>query len=232
MPDLDRRSLESAFHTLERRMVQLLDYASAVAPRVKDNPQLLPELADSVVVLVMARLDGFFNDLVSLGTRYRERSIRQRLQRDGHEQARTCDLPALVQLVRRRVSFEDGGKRLDNLFRLVFQCSVWPSEEVRDVVLDLALLRNLIVHNSGQDWSQEGVVSARYAAQFRRADVLSVRQYKEFSAYTVDHYKALLFVKDATLGVVEQLKYLEQRLVRDMSWTDSSDEMRGEHRIQ
>ena len=88
-----------------------------------------------------------------------------------------------MRLVRRRVSFKDGGKRLDNLFRLLFECSVWPSEEVRDLVLGLALLRNLIVHNSGQDWSQDGVVPARYAPQFRRADVLSVRQYGAFAAH-------------------------------------------------
>jgi hypothetical protein len=52
-----------------------------------------------------------------------------------------------------------------------------------------------------------------YAPQFRRADVLSVRRYGDFAVYSVDHYKALLFVRDATLHVVEQLKYLEQRLV-------------------
>ena len=48
--------------------------------------------------------------------------------------------------------------------------------------------------------------------------MLSVRRYGEFAVYSVDHYKALLFVREATLGVVEQLKYLEQRLVRDTSW--------------
>jgi hypothetical protein len=36
-------------------------------------------------------------------------------------------------------------------------------------------------------------------------------------------YKALLFVRGATLGVVEQLKYLEQRLVREMSWAEPSE---------
>ena len=204
-------------------MVQLLEYASVVAPSVKEHTHLLPELADSVVVLVVSRLDGFFNDLVSLGTRHREFAVRKHFEKHGHTQARACDLPTLVKIVRRRVSFEDGGKRLDKLFRLIFRCSVWPSDEVRDVVLDLVLLRNLIVHNSGQDWSHDGVVSAAYALQFRRADVLSVRRYGEFAVYSVDHYKALLFVRDATLGVVEQLKYLEQRLVREMSWAESSE---------
>jgi hypothetical protein len=224
MPDLNRPSLDSAFHSIQRRMVQLLEYATMAAPLVAQDPKLLPELADSVVVLVVARLDGFFQDMVSLGTRHRERVVRKHFHKHGNERARSCDLPTLIKLVRSRVSFESGGKRLDNLFQVIFQCSVWPSAEVRDVVLDLALLRNFIVHNSGQDWSQEGMTSAAYAAQFRGADVVSTRRYGEFAVYSVDHYKALLFVRNATLCVVDQLKYLEERIVRDTSWAESQGE--------
>jgi hypothetical protein len=204
-------------------MTKLLEYATLVAPLVAEDPKLLPELADSVVVLVVARVDGFFQDMVSLGTRHREGAVRKHFHKHGNAQARSCDLPTLIKLVRNRVSFESGGKRLDSVFRLIFRCSVWPSDEVREVVLDLALLRNLIVHNSGQDWSQDGVTPAAYAAQFRGADVLSTRRYGEFGVYSVDHYKALLFVRKATLCVVDQLKYLEERIVRGTSWAETQD---------
>ena len=190
-------------------MVQLLEYASAATKALKDDPPLLEELRDSVIVLVVTRLEAFFNALLSLGTRHQELAVRKHFQENGHEQARTCDLPALVQLVRRRVSFEKGGRRLDNVCRLIFRSSVWPSDAVRDVVLDLVLLRNLIVHHDGQDWSQEGVKTATYATQFRCADVLNVRRYGDFSIFSVDNDKALLFVKEAVLSVVEQLKYLD-----------------------
>jgi hypothetical protein len=222
MPDLNRPSLDSAFHSIQRRMVQLLEYATVAAPLVAQDPKLLPELADSVVVLVVARVDGFFQDMVSLGTRHRERAVRKHFHKHGNERAHSYDLPTLIKLVRSRVSFEGGGKRLDNLFRVIFQCSVWPSDEVRDVVLDLVLLRNLIVHNSGQDWSQDGVMPAAYAAQFRGADVLSTRRYGDLAIYSVDHYKALLFVRMATLSVVDQLNYLEEHIVRDTSWAAES----------
>lgn len=74
--DLGRPSLKSAFQTIQRRMVQLLEYASVVVPSIREYPHLTPELADSVVVLVVARLEAFFNDLVSLGTRHREDTLR------------------------------------------------------------------------------------------------------------------------------------------------------------
>ncbi len=48
-------------------MVALLEYATAVTPALKSDIRLLPELADSVVVLAVSRLDAFFIDVVSLG---------------------------------------------------------------------------------------------------------------------------------------------------------------------
>jgi hypothetical protein len=220
MVDLNRPSLQSAFQTVQRRMVALLEYASAVTPAIKDDIRHLPELADSVIVLAVSRLESFFVDVVSLGTRHRENMLRRHFAKHGQKSALYCDLPTLVKMVRRRVSFEDGGRRLDNLFRLMFGCSVWPTDSVRDLVLDLVLLRNFIVHSSGQDWSHEGVVPADYAAQFSRGDLLSVRRYGTYAVYSVDSHRALLFMREAMLGLVEQLKYLEQRLVHDMSWAE------------
>jgi hypothetical protein len=201
--------------------VQLLEYARLVLPTIKENPRHAPELADSLVLLVVVRLEAFFVQVVSLGTRHRERAIRRHLGESGFSEARTCTFPALVRLVRRRVSFEKGGNRLDSLFRLIFQRPVWASAEVRDVILDLVLLRNLVVHSDGADWSQDDAVPAAYATQFRVADVLAVRRYGEFAVYSIDHYKALLFVRDAVLSIVEQLKYLEENLVKDLTWAET-----------
>src|SRR5688572_13023220 len=117
-------------------------------------------------------------------------------------------------MVRRRVSFEEGGKRLDNLFKLVFVCSVWPSDAHRELVLDLVLLRNLIVHSNGQDWSQDGVHQPAYALQFRRADVLAVRRYGDLATYSVDRHKALRFLHEAVQAIVDQAKYLEGQLAQ------------------
>jgi hypothetical protein len=51
--------------------------------------------------------------------------------------------------------------------------------------------------------------------------VLSVRRYGTYAVYSVDPHRALLFVREAMVGLVEQLKYLEQRLVHDMSWAET-----------
>jgi hypothetical protein len=218
MADLNRPPLTTAFRTVQRRMTALLEFANAATSVVQGNIELIDELSDSVIVLAVSRLEAFFIDVVSLGTRHREAVLRRHFAKHGHASARTCDLPALVTLVRRRFTFEHDGKRLDNLFQLIFRCSVWPTDDARARVLDLVLLRHFIVHSNGQDWSQDGAVVAAYANQFRVADVLEVVRLGKFATYSGNPYKALLFCREALLGVVEMLKYLEQRIVRDQSW--------------
>jgi hypothetical protein len=163
MSDLNGPSLESAFHTIKRRMAALLEYANVALSAIKDEPTLLAEHADSVIVLAVSRLDWFFQDVVSLGVRHRDHVLRRHFAKHGHKNAMGCDLPTLVKMLRRRVSIKDGGSRLDSIFRLMFRCSVWPTDEIRDTVLDLVLLRNFIVHGSGQDWSHDGSMPADYA---------------------------------------------------------------------
>ena len=53
-----------------------------------------------------------------------------------------------------------------------------------------------------------------------QARVLDARRHGPFTVYSVDPYRALLFVREAMSGVLEQLQYLETRLVQDMSWAD------------
>jgi hypothetical protein len=88
MNDLNRPSLASAFQTIQHRMVSLIEYASAAAPALKDDIQLLPELANSVVVLAVSRLDSFFIHVASLGTRHREQMLRKHFAKHGHPGAR------------------------------------------------------------------------------------------------------------------------------------------------
>jgi hypothetical protein len=121
-------------------------------------------------------------------------------------------MPTLVRLVRRRVSFENDGRRLENLFRLVFQCEPWPSPDTRELILDLVRLRNWLVHGAGQDWSQDGVHSAAYALQFRTVGFVNKRRYGDLCTYTVDRSQSLLFLRDAGKAIIKLAIHLEQQL--------------------
>lgn len=220
MDDLNRPSLQGAFDDTLKKMIALLEYATVAAPSLSSDVRVLEVLSDSVVVLAVARLEGFFVHVVSLGARHKEPTLRAHFIEHNHPEASSCNLPALIKLARRRVKFDKGAKRLANLFQLMFKCDLWPSGEVRDTVLDLVLLRNMLVHNDGADVSHEGEITADYATQFRRADVLTVRRFGTLAVYRVDRYRALMFVREALSAVIEQLRFLEKALVKDMTWVD------------
>lgn len=102
MPDLNRPSLDVAFQELENKLVQVLEYATAVAPLASEKAEVLSSLAESLVVLVVVRIDEFFKSLVSLGARHKEQVVRAHFRKQDVPHAGTCDLPTLMKLVRGR----------------------------------------------------------------------------------------------------------------------------------
>jgi len=211
-------SLEIAFDGFLGQLHHLVDYGNAVAPVVHGNPKMVAELRDAMIVLLVARLDWFYQSLLSLAVRHREADIRALLVNDRKPEAASCSMPALVRLIRRKVKFKDDARVLDNTCRRIFGCSVWPNDQVRDVVLDLVHLRNMIVHVDGHDWSQDGVHQADLAGQFRGADVLDGTRYGQFVTYSVNSMKAMVFMRAATVAIVEQVQYLRARIVDDTAW--------------
>jgi hypothetical protein len=220
---IDLASLQNTFHTVQRQTVQLIDFARLVVPIVKDNPKYAQELSDSLVVLVVVRLEAFYSALLSHGARHREGAVRRHLAKNGHPDAKACIFPHLVRLVRTQVSFKKEGAKLDRLCRVMFGQPLWVSDEARDVILDLILLRNLIVHNAGGDWSQDDVMEATYGTQFRVCDALRVSRYGEFVVYNVDHYKSLQFMQTAILSIVKELQYLEEHVVNNLAWVGQAE---------
>ena len=109
---------------------------------------------------------------------------------------------------------------MSRIFDALFGCSPWPSAEVRDVILDLVTVRNMIVHQGAAEVGDEGV--GPYAHQFRRADLFNVRHYGEFSIHEIDPLKALLFYRDALPQMQAQAHILSEKLVKSDEWLHSS----------
>lgn len=221
--ELDLASLRNTFQTVQRQTVQLLQFARLVVPIVQENPKYAQELSDSLVVLVVVRLEAFYTNLLSHGARHREGAVRKHLVKNGYPDAKACILPQLVRLVRSQVSFKKEGAKIDRLCRLMFQQPLWVSADVRDVILDLVLLRNLVVHNAGGEWSQDEVIEATYGTQFRTCEVLTVKRYGEFVVYNVDYFKSLQFMQKAVLSIVEELRYLNEHVVNRLAWTEQAE---------
>lgn len=213
-------TLESPFFFYQRRLSGAAAYIEAVTPYVVQNPASLRVLVDGSIVLAIAYLEDFLGSILGLASHHRQAALRRFFGKHGStdERARaaTCDLPALIGMARRRLSFKKQGAPIERIFSVLFGCSPWPSDGVRDVVLDLVLIRHMIVHAGG---AEAGIGRTRqYAAQLRRTEVLTVRAYGEYSTYHVDPWKALLLYRDAMVALESLLHHLRKELVESDRW--------------
>jgi hypothetical protein len=82
-----------------------------------------------------------------------ESVVRDYLKESGNpeekRQAIACDTGTISRFARRRVSFADRGKRLEQVFDLLFGISPWLNGEAEVLIRDLVGARNVIVHAGG-----------------------------------------------------------------------------------
>jgi len=133
------------------------------------------------------------------------------------KRVKSYDLRELVRRAKSTLSLSKGeGASVSKMLDALFGCSAWPSDAVRDGILDLVTVRNMIVHQGDAEVGDSGV--AGYAGQFRRADLFKVRHYGEFSIHEIDSMKALLFYGEVLPNLQAQAEHLRERLVKSDEW--------------
>jgi hypothetical protein len=154
-------------------------------------------------------MEDFLASLVGSAARDREAELRQHLSKGLTEQerttVRTCDIPVLVQMAKRRVDFRKKGARLEGLFQVTFSCSPWPDVDTLTTINDLVLVRQVIVHQGGGDLGS-------YANQVRQPGLFTVRDYQGLKVYWLAHLQVLILYREALSALNAQLQYLERVL--------------------
>lgn len=214
--------LETAFFGYNTRFAGLESYTKAVVGYVLQLPLAERERACGVfaqgsIVLAIAYLEDFLQGLIGMATRPREKALRRYLAKDGTPDHRAkvtaCSIPELVKFAKARISFRQG-KRIESIYQAVFACSPWPSDDVRDLIMELARVRHVIVHSGSADVGIEDV--GPYVSQLRRAaDVFNVRTYGEFTTYTFNAEAALRFFMTALMAMQSQKDHLRKSLATD-----------------
>ena len=211
-------NLQGPFVVYDMRLDEVAQYVGDVQPYIVKNPKALRVLIHGTIVLSVGYLEDFLRSLVGSAARDREAALRTYMTErttDAAEKRRvkSYDLRELVRRAKSTLSLSKGeGTSVSKMFDALFGCSAWPSDAVRDGILDLVTVRNMIVHQGEAEVGDRGV--AAYADQFRRADLFKIRHYGEFSIHEIDAMKALLFYAEVLPDLQAQIKYLRDRLVR------------------
>jgi hypothetical protein len=213
-------TMAPTFSVYELRLGEVAEYTAAVKPYLVEKPAALRVFIDGSIVLAVTYLEDFLRSLVGSAARQREAALRKYLTENGKDtdkaEARTCDLIALVRMAKNRLSFRRDGASINGIFGAMFGCSPWPSDDVRDIILDLVLVRVVIVHSGSADVGIGGV--GGYAKQLRRSDVFTIRSYGEFTTYRIDPLKALHLYHEALVALQSQAHHLREQLVTSTRW--------------
>jgi hypothetical protein len=217
------RLLETTFACYEMDLAEVVEYTSAVMPYIVEKPTSLRVFMNGSIVLSVAHLEDFLRSLVGTAGHLREGALRTYLAQYGNDadkdRVKTCDLIPLVRMAKSSLSFKKGGVPISRIFDAVFHCSPWPSDAVRDVILDLVFVRNMIVHSGSAEVGVGGV--GAHAKQFRRADVFTIRSYGEFTTYRIDPLRTLRFYHQALMALKSQVDHLRVQIVKSDGWLHS-----------
>jgi hypothetical protein len=209
---------EAAFSVYLAKFPQMTSYTSAVTPHLLKEPDAVPFFIDSSVVLMMAWHEEFLKSIFAYGIRHREAAAREYFAAHGHDSERpragTCDLRELIGMGRRRVTFKGRGAVAEKLFLHLFEFGLWPSDDVRDRVADVSIIRQLIVHHGGASLGDD------YWNQLSDKALVTTTQYGDLPAIRrIDYGRCLVFLKDAFLALATQAYHLRDEMLKRPEWT-------------
>lgn len=209
---------ENAFAHYQRQLPKMAEYMRSVIPYLAQNRTGIDIFADSVFVLMFAWHEQFLKSLVSSAIRYRQTQAREYLSKSGKpadaQRALDCDFPTLMSIGRGRVSFRKGAAPVERLITALFGFSVWPNDDVRNHIIDLNVLRQLIVHHSGSN------VGDSYWDQVSDKSILKTKQYGDRPPIRSINYEycVMEFMLRAFEALDQQSKYVRGELLKRPEW--------------
>lgn len=209
---------ESAFSVYLEKFPRMTDYTAAVTPHLSDAPAGIPLFIDSTVVLMMAWHEEFLKSIVANGILRKQNEARAYFAANGDPDERGrasgCSLAELLQMGRRRVTFKKRGAAAERVFFYLFGFSLWPSDQVRDQIVDLNVLRQLVVHHGGT------VLGDSYWDQLTDKSLVETTQYDSLPPILrIDYHRCLTgFLKDAFLALAGQAFFVRGEMLKRPEW--------------
>jgi len=213
-------SFDPTFDAYAREVNAIAACVGEIAPVLKQHPAVLPVFVKCAILLVVLRLESCLTSLLVPAVQIRETTARGYFRDHGTKEERalapSCDHHRIIQMIRRRVSFQEGGSDLDRLFQLLLGFDLWPDWRLRYNVTDLMLVRNVLVHE------QERVLPEQVRLAYR-GDLFLSKTDGQSTAYEVDYPQVLTLVQDVLAGLAPHVGYLRGELLkraeRTSPWT-------------
>jgi hypothetical protein len=199
-------------------LAAVLDYCRTIGPAVAEKRGAIEVFIQSLVTLLVARHEWFLGMILAAGVRENPDRWQSYLvvqaKPEDRDRVRAYDLRTLIQQAKRTTSLKKRGASFERAFRQIFGFSPWPSEEARQVILDLNLLRQLFVHHNAATLGDD------YYSQFSRKQLLNTRKYggNPSAAHSADYRDCLTFLPEAVMMLEKQRLYFRAEMLIRPEW--------------
>ena len=119
----------------------------------------IPDLAffekKMMLVSLVVIFENFAKDVLLLGAFYNPDKVKKLIpdeQKDEIKIIDECvlnnDILGFESIIKKRLSFKKQAQGLKNAYKIIYEVDFFPNNEVEDILLDLIMVRNIIIHQN------------------------------------------------------------------------------------
>ena len=203
---------DGCFNRFSFQINKMGKYVSITIPiveKLKDE-DIMQFALEYILLRIVSFIEEFLGCIILIGGCWQEALLRSYFLDFGSDKAKTdvqggCNLGSLIHYAKSEISFKNNAKKIERIFRHLFGLSPFPDQKTKDIILDMVLVRNIIIHEGG--WPSE-----QHFRQVRTSGAIKISRTIKMSAGETSFYKLEITDKKFVLNAVMAVQSLMQHL--------------------
>jgi len=210
-----------------QHQVKIMDaYLETVQePLLKTKDKTIIQFAfESLAVRIIGFLEEYLWCLVTIATVHQEKLVRKYFTEFGNFDVQRqvqshCNLGMLTNFAKSQVSFKEKAKKLKRIFDHLFSFLPFPDKKTENLILDLVLVRNIILHAGGwpNEYHADQIINLGIIVASREIDL------KKDNSKPIKFYRLELtetrFLKEAVWAAGSIGSHIQEHLEKDLRYS-------------
>lgn len=204
MSSIDQYS--ACFNRFAFHLDKTVKYVSKVFPKIENTNDMMQFGLENILIRISSFLEEFLGCIILIATGRNEKLVRNYFQVNGSDQVKQdikkgCNLGTLVKHSKSEISFKDEAKKIERIFNHLYSMSPFPDKNTKDMILDMVLVRNIIIHEGG--WPNE-----HHQKQIRNSGAIKISRKINLPRREVSFYKLEFTDKKFVYNALNSVKSL------------------------
>jgi len=210
MSSMDR--YDACFNRFSFQITKMGKYVSITIPiveKLKDK-DIMQFALEYILIRIISFIEEFLGCIILIGGCWQEALLRSYFLTHGSDKVKTdvqggCNLGSLIHYAKSEISFKENAKKIERIFQHLFGLSPFPDQKTKDIILDMILVRNVIIHEGG--WPSE-----QHFRQVRTSGAIKISRTINIYVGETSFYKLELTDKNFVFNALMAVQSLMQHL--------------------